>query len=125
MEKINKKILIAEDDLDFGDIIEKEFSRAGFDVSLAKDGLECLEMAKEVNPDLIMLDILMPKMDGIETAQKLKESGIKIPIIFLTNVSDENSISRALETTQSDYIIKSDMRVEKIVQRVKEKLGIK
>lgn len=125
MEEINKKILVIDDDADFRDIIEKGFFNEPFVIFSAKDGQEGLDAAIKEKPDLILLDILMPKMDGIEVAKKLKGAGIKTPIIFLTNVKDLDHMSRALEATQSDYIIKSDLRVEEIVKRAREKMGIK
>jgi DNA-binding response OmpR family regulator len=82
-------------------------------------------MVQEEKPDLILLDILMPKMDGIQVAQKLRQEGINTPIIFLTNMSDVDHMSQATEIAPSEYIIKADMPIDKIVARVKEKLGIK
>ena len=125
METINKKILIVEDNADFRGILQQAFSDAGFNVVAASDGQEGLDMAVKENPDLIMMDVLMPRLNGIDSAKKIKEAGVKSHIIFLTNVNEEESISRAIEITQSDYLIKSDLHVDKIVERVKEKLGVK
>jgi len=124
MVKIDKKILIVEDDKSFLWILRQSFEAEGFPVFFAQDGEEGLKMAEEEKPDLILLDILMPKMDGITMAKKLKEKGIKSQIIFLTNLKDVDHISRAVEVSkETDYIIKSDLHVNQIVARVKEKLG--
>lgn len=72
-------------------------------------------------PDLIPLDITMPKMGGITVSKKLKESGNKIPIIFLTNMSDLKHVSEAMETS-TVYIVKADTSVGDMVVKVKEKL---
>ncbi|OGZ63506.1 MAG: hypothetical protein A2998_00220 [Candidatus Staskawiczbacteria bacterium RIFCSPLOWO2_01_FULL_37_25b] len=126
MPKINKKVLIVEDESSSFVPLQNVFSDAGFDVILAKDGEEGFAAAKKENPDIMILDILMPKVDGIEMAKKLKESGISIPTIFLTNVKDATHIADAMESYRpdSDYIIKSDISLEDIVKRAKTKLGI-
>ena len=127
MEKINKKVLVAEDDLDFLSLLCKIFSSSGFDVVYAKDGEEALSVIEKEKPDLIILDILMPKIGGIEVAKKLKESDDKTPLMFLTNLKDMTHIASAMESSRpnSDYIVKSEMRLEDIVTRAKNKLGIK
>jgi DNA-binding response OmpR family regulator len=122
---MNKKILVAEDDINFSDILQREFTSEGFIVVAARDGKECLDLLEKEKPDLIVLDILMPRMDGLETAKRIKESGVDVPIIFLTNVKDIDSMSRALEITESDYFVKSDLKIAEIVNRVKDKLGHK
>ena len=92
----------------------------------AQDGEEALQMAEEENPDLILMDISLPKMDGIAVAKKLKEKGAKSHIIFLTNFKDPDHISQAVEITgEADYIVKSDLHVEQIIAMVKERLGVK
>lgn len=121
---INKKILIVEDDKDFLFILQTDLRNAGFSVVVAEDGQAGLDAVQEEKPDLVILDILMPKMDGIEVARHLKEKGVEVPIIFLTNMSDLDHISKATETAPSDYIIKSDVPVDKIVAEVKKKLGV-
>lgn len=124
MEEINKKILIVEDDKEFLWLLKQSFAGAGFKVVTALDGEEGLRVTKEEKPDLIILDILMPKMDGIEMAKKLKGEGDKTQIIFLTNVKDADYISRAIEFDTPDYIVKSDIHIDDIIARVKNRLGI-
>ena len=124
-KKIDKKVLICEDDKSFLWILRQSFENEGFSVIFAQDGEEGLTMAIGENPDLILLDILMPKMDGITMARKLKENGSKPMIIFLTNFKDAEHISAAVEVFgETDYIVKSDLHVDQIIVRVKEKLGI-
>jgi len=122
----NKKILIVEDDKDFLWILKQSFVSAGFFVVTAQDGQEGLMIAEKEKPDLIMLDILMPKIDGIETARKLQEARNKVPIVFLTNMKDEEHISKAMEIVpNTEYIIKSDLTINEIVERIKIRLGLK
>lgn len=120
-----KKVLIVEDNKDFLWILRQSFSNQPFSVLFAEDGEEGLTMAEKEQPDLIVADILMPKMNGIEMAKKLKEKGIKPELIFLTNLKDENHIGQVMDITGgTDYIIKSDVPIATIVERVKNKLGM-
>jgi len=132
MEKVGtprgtgKKILIVEDDQSFFWILKQVFDREGFFVVSAQDGQEGLDMAIEEKPDLILLDISLPRMDGITMAKSLKEKGEKSQIIFLTNFSDAEHIGKAIEIVgETDYIVKADLHVEQIVSVVKTRLGIK
>lgn len=124
MAKINKKILIAEDDKDLQSLLKDSLEAEGFSVVTADDGEAGYEKAKSEKPDVLLLDILMPKLDGIEMAKKVKADGILAPIIFLTNFGDAQHISSAIQIGESDYIVKSDMRIEDIISRVKARLGI-
>ena len=126
MIKINKKILIVEDDKSFLWILRQSFENEGLFVLFAQDGQEGLEMAIKENPDLIILDILMPKMDGITVARKLKEKGTDSYIMFLTNFKDAEHVSQAVEVVgETDYIVKSDLHIDQIIDRVKKRLGVK
>ena len=121
---MNKKILIVEDSKSYLLIISQKLTEEGFDVVTAENGEEGLVAVKNEKPDLILLDIDMPVMDGITMSKELKKTGNEAPIIFLTNMGDLKHISDATETA-ADYIIKSDLNTEGIVVRVKERLGIK
>ena len=124
MIDLNKKILIVEDSKSYLFIITETLRDAGFTVVTAPDGEEGLETAKNEKPDLILLDITMPKMDGVQMSKELKKSNIDTPIIFLTNMSDIKHVTDAMETS-TDYIVKADTSVEDIVVRVKGKLNLK
>jgi DNA-binding response OmpR family regulator len=124
MTKLNKKILIAEDDKSLLPVLQEKFTKEGFSVVIALDGEEGITVAEKEKPDLLLLDIRMPKIDGITMARKIKEAGINAPIIFLTNLDDIKHISDALEVSKSDYLIKSDWDLDEIVKKVKTKLGL-
>lgn len=123
MAKLNKKILIAEDDRSLLLALEEEFTNEGFSVVTALDGEEGLIVAEKEKPDLLLVDIKMPKIDGVTMVRKLKEVGNNAPVMFLTNLDDMKHISDAVEVSKSDYLVKSDWKLEDIVKRVKEKLG--
>lgn len=120
-----KKILIVEDSKDFLWFLRQTFDSQGFTVCYAEDGEKGLEEAEKENPDLILIDIQLPKMDGIEMAKKIKEKGLNAKMIFLTNMNDPIHISEALDAAgESDYIVKVDVNIDAVVQRVKDKLSI-
>ncbi len=122
MATINKKILLVEDDEDFLFILQKKFTTEGFSVVTAKDGQEGVVVAQQEKPDLILSDILIPKMDGIDMAKKIWETDAGMPIMFLTNLKD---VEDARDPEKKfDYIIKSDTRIDDIVAKAKAKLGI-
>jgi len=126
MATIDKKILIVEDDKSFLWILKQSFESEGFSVILAPDGEAGLDMAEKEKPDLILADILMPKMDGITMGKKLKEKNIPSQIIFLTNLKDVDHINNAVELgKETDYIIKSDVHVDQIIDMAKKRLGLK
>lgn len=121
-----KKVLIVEDDKDFLWLLRQSFDTSGLAVVYAIDGEEGLEMAKKEKPDLMLIDILLPKFDGITMAKKIKESGVNSQMVFLTNLRDPEHISEVMNIAAgADYIVKSDMHIDAIVERVKNKLGVK
>ncbi len=125
-EKTRKKILIVEDDKDFLLFLRQSLSGEDFSVVYAINGEEGLALAEKEKPDLIVLDILLPKMDGITVAKKIKEKGIESQIIFLTNLKDAEHISSAVDAIENtEYIIKSDFHINDIVARIKNKLNTK
>ncbi len=108
MEISSKKILVADDEVDILEIISYNLSKEGYAIVTAKNGLEALEIAQSEKPDLIILDIMMPKMDGVEVCRVLrtKPAFNDTLIIFLTALSDESSQVQGLETGADDYISK-------------------
>lgn len=120
------KILIADDEKVNVDFFQVMFSKLGFDVDVAKNGEEVLEKAKTFHPDLIILDILMPKIDGFEVAKILKKEEVtkNIPIIVLTAVNDVKEKVDMLELGIEDYIIKPYNFIE-ILARIRNILKSK
>jgi two-component system alkaline phosphatase synthesis response regulator PhoP len=108
MELKSKKVLIVDDEPDIIEIISFNLSKEGYEISTAKNGIEALEKANSFKPDLIILDIMMPKMNGVEVCQILrsKPDYNNTLIIFLTALSDEVSQIKGLETGADDYISK-------------------
>ena len=107
MEK--KKVLLAEDDAFVSDIYDTRLKQEGFEVIIAVNGLEAIKRLEETVPDLILLDILMPYMDGLEVLKKIKVNPewMNIPIILLTNLSEKEKMEEALTLGANDFLIKS------------------
>lgn len=120
-----KKILIVEDEMALLNLLEDKFKSEGFEVMTASDGKEGLRVAEQNLPDLILLDIIMPVLDGMSVLKELKKSdwGNKIPVIMLTNLSDDQKIEECAEEEVFDYLIKADWQLDDVVKRVREKLG--
>jgi len=108
MESKAKKILIADDEPDILEIISYNLSKEGYEIVTAKDGQEAIDLAKQVQPDLIILDIMMPKKTGIEACAYLRSQSSfnDTLIIFLTALNDESSQIKGLEMGADDYISK-------------------
>ena len=108
MEPKVKRILIADDEPDILEIVSYNLSKEGYDVYTAKDGSEAMTQAKLLNPDLIILDVMMPKKTGVEVCQLLRSMPAfqETLIIFLTAMSDEASQIKGLETGADDYVNK-------------------
>jgi len=124
-----KKILVVDDEKTLRNALREKLSSEGYRVSEAADGKEGLKKALSEHPDLILLDVMMPKMDGIEVIRELQADnwGKKARVIMLTNVSDPIKVAEATETgsknmTIYDYMIKSDWKLEEVVEKVKTKL---
>jgi DNA-binding response OmpR family regulator len=100
------KVLIAEDDRDFGNILAQYVSMSGFTVKHARDGNEAWEMFLQDKPDICVLDVMMPEMDGFSLGEKIKENSPDVPVIFLTAKSLKEDIVRGLKIGADDYITK-------------------
>jgi DNA-binding response OmpR family regulator len=100
------KVLLAEDDRDFGNILSQYVSINGFDVTLARDGKEAWELFNQDRPDICVLDVMMPEMDGFTLGEKIKEAQPGVPLIFLTAKSLKEDIVRGLKIGADDYITK-------------------
>ena len=124
----SKKILIIEDELPMLKALSDKFSREGFSALEARNGQEGLDTALKSHPDLIILDLFMPVMDGKAMMEKLRQDewGKKVPIIILTNLNpNDETLNEIMASGPSYYFIKSKWQLEDLVRKVKEELGIK
>lgn len=116
------KILIAEDDKFLLNAYRVKFTKAGFDIQIATDGEEALVILKTFRPDVILLDLVMPKKDGFAVLQTVKaDPALKnIPVIVASNLGQKEDIERAKSLGAIDYIIKSDILLDNLVKKVNE-----
>jgi DNA-binding response OmpR family regulator len=118
---MSHRILLAEDDRFLRKAAETMLKRNGFDVVSAADGEEALRLARAQPPDLMLLDLIMPKLQGFDVLQALREAPdtAGIPVIVLSNLGQDSDIQLARERGATDYIIKSNIALEALVERVR------
>jgi len=121
--KEKAKILIVEDEKALRDALLTKLKGTGFILFEAKNGKEGLEVALKEHPDMILLDLVMPVMGGIETLKKLREDawGKTAKVIILTNLSnDMDKVEQVMENEVFTYLVKSDTEIAKVVEKIKE-----
>ena len=118
------KIAIIEDDAAIHQMYRMKFETEGFDVQLASDGKAGVELIKKFHPDIVLLDLQMPEVDGVEALRLIRKSdwGKDLRVIILTNLGEEESSPEIKELGVSGYIVKADLTPRQVVTRVKEVL---
>lgn len=122
-----QKILVVEDDKVLLNLMRDELATQGYEALGAVNGKDGLDLALKIHPDLILVDIMMPIMTGMEMTTKLREDvwGKTANIIVLTNLSSDSSVADFLEKGAYTYLLKSDWSIDALVKLVKEKLSAK
>lgn len=122
MAKKRIVILLVEDDPFLLSMYNTKFEMEGFKVVTASDGFQAMKMAEKENPDIILLDILLPKKDGFEVLKELKEDEKlkKIPVILLTNLSQKDEIDKGLASGAVDFLIKAHFMPSEVVEKIKK-----
>ncbi len=124
MSEEPRRILVAEDDRFLRKAAEMALKRHGYTVLTAADGEEALRAAQSDLPDLILLDLIMPKLNGFDVLQALKKEAptAKIPVIVLSNLGQDRDVQHAMDAGATAYFIKTDLSLQALVQRVEEAL---
>lgn len=119
-------ILIVEDEIDLRDALVTAFTYEGFSTLVAGDGEEGLSVAEAEAPNLILLDISMPKMDGLTMLKKLRETawGKDTKVIVMTVLDDLSKVAEVMDAGGDEYVVKTQVTLAEIVQKVKHKLGV-
>lgn len=119
-------ILIVEDDLFLAEIYQKKFEMEGFKVSMANNGEKAVTDIKKKIPDLVLLDILLPKLDGFSVLEAVKadDTTKDIPVILLTNLGQQDDVQRGLEKGAVDYLIKTHFKPSEVVDKVRKVLKV-
>lgn len=122
----SKHILIAEDEKPLSGALDHKLTREGYIVTIASDGEEALSMARTKQFDLILLDIIMPKMDGMKFLKELKASDSinkDTKVVVLSNLGQEEEIKKAKELGATDYLVKANSPISAIVDKTKEMMN--
>lgn len=119
------KILIVEDEDSLSEVLKERLENEGFDVTIAHDGAEGLIVALDQQPDAILLDIIMPKLDGLSMLKQLRtyDAGKIIPVIVMTNLSDSKEVHEALASGARDFLVKSDWAIADLVASIRKQLA--
>lgn len=127
MSDTQKKILIVDDEPNIRELFVDTLSPHGFECITARNGLEGLNLILTASPDLVLLDLRMPDMDGLAMLRELrkKNGGEKIPVIILSTLNDEKSVSEALQLGVSDFLEKSNWNITELMERIHNKIIVK
>lgn len=119
-----KTILIVEDEAPVVKALYDKLTQEGYIVHNAENGVEGLKFALSNHPDLILLDVLLPKMDGMEMLKRLRKDqwGEHVPVIVLTNLSEPENVIEGLDQYVYDYLVKADWKLEDVIKKIKERL---
>lgn len=121
------RVLLVEDDTFLREICSKKLTKEGYTVYEATDGQQAIDGATELKPDIILLDIILPAIDGFQVLGAVRSNPdtavSKIPIIMLSNLGQEDDISKAMENGANDYLVKAHFTTEEIVTKIKSILG--
>lgn len=114
------KVLVVEDEPFLVKALAHKLESSGFDVEVAMDGQEGVAKAETFRPDLVLLDILMPKMSGYEVIKLLKESEVHrhIPVVFLSNFGDKSEIEKGMSLGARDYFVKANLKLADLIDKI-------
>ncbi len=121
-----KSVLVVEDDPFLGSLLPNRLSKAGFSVTRASDGEEALEMLKTMKPDLILLDIILPKKSGFEVMEEIQKDPLlkRAPIVIISNLGQDEDVARGRQLGAIEYYIKAQTSIEDLVGKVEQLLGV-
>ncbi len=123
----NQKVLLVEDDRDLIEMYETKFKMEGFEVIKAENGVNALELVKKEKPVIILLDIVMPELDGFQVLRSLRADPETkgVPVILLTNLSQEADIKKGVELGAADYLVKANFTPNEVVAKARKVLSQK
>ena len=120
-----KKIYLVEDEEIMIDLLQRKLTKEGYETSVARDGHEGLKKMREVKPDLILLDIIMPKMGGFEVMEEMNKNKElkKIPVIVISNSGQPVELDRAQKLGAKDWLIKTEFDPQEVIDKVVQQIG--
>ncbi len=120
----NRKILIIEDEQALAEVLQTKLSKEGYDMHIAYDGEDGYNKMVDIKPDLILLDIVMPKMNGYEVLEKMNETGIKIPVIVISNSGQPVEIEKTKKLGAVDHLIKTQFDPSEVITKINNYLNV-
>jgi len=120
-----KKILLFEDEEIMVDLLQRKLTKEGYEVFIARDGEEGMRTLREKNPDLVLLDIVMPKMSGFEVMEEMIKDKklVKIPVIIISNSGQPVELDRVQKLGAKDWLIKTEFDPQEVVDKVAKQIG--
>ncbi len=120
--KNKKHVLVVEDEVALAQILESELKEASFDVTTVLNGTDALDTLKNNTFDIILLDIILPGVDGFDILNFIRKNKKDLtPVLMLTNLSQEEDMNHAMELGANEFIIKTDITTKKIIDKIKQK----
>jgi DNA-binding response OmpR family regulator len=119
----NKKVLVAEDERPVAKALQLKLQNEGFDVDVAYNGNEAIDKLKKEKFNLMILDLIMPKLDGFGVLEEMKDKGIKVNTIVASNLSQDEDIKKAKKLGAKDFFVKADTPISKIIEFVKKNIS--
>jgi len=121
MATTKTKVAIIEDDMAIVQMYRTKFETEGYDVATAEDGASGLELNDSFSPDIILLDLMMPNMNGLDMLQRLRSqpNGREAKVVVLTNMGDTETATKVYKMAADDYIVKAEMTPKQVAERVK------
>ena len=118
------KVLIVEDEEALRKVLQEKMQSSGFETFVAKDGDEGWDLAQSKNPDIILLDLVLPKHSGFDVLASLKQDPVlkDIPVFILSNLAEDESLKKALQMGAEDYFVKAQHPINEIIDKVKGRL---
>ena len=118
------RILVAEDDKFLSNAYRVKLDKSGFEVIMAKDGNEAIDHLENSDPDILLLDLIMPNKDGFEVLEHMNDTGLidEVPVVITSNLGQKEDIDKAKSLGAKDYIIKSDSSINDLVDKIKSYL---
>ncbi len=125
MSTIKTKVAIIEDDIAIVQMYRTKFETEGYDVATAPDGVTGLELIESFEPDIVLLDLMMPNMNGLDMLSRLRSqpNGRSAKVVVLTNMGDTETATKVFKMAADDYIVKAEMTPKQVAERVKALLA--
>ena len=122
---MSKKILIIEDDLFLQGLEVTKLKKDGYEIETAVNSIEAFKILEKTKPDMILLDLLLPEVDGFMILEKIRENKdmVTIPVIVFSNLSEDKDIKRAQKLGISEFMIKSNFTLDELTKKIKELIG--